>query len=195
MRLSCTAKHSGEVSSLKSHAKDLQEKIKKGIEDVSNFFKQEVDKISGDIEAVQDYFEAAGTTDYTPAAVREAVIAIRTRKLPDPAVVHNCGSFFGNPIVSDWEFAKIKQAYDVVPHWPTDDQMVKLSAAWLIEQAGFTKGYTLGAAGISSRHTLALINRGGASAADILALAEKIAGAVEARFGILLEREPVLVGR
>jgi UDP-N-acetylmuramate dehydrogenase len=71
---------------------------------------------------------------------------------------------------------------------------VKTSAAWLIEQAGFAKGYAKGAAGISARHTLALINRGGATAAEILTLADEIASAVEARFGIPLEREPVLLG-
>jgi len=71
---------------------------------------------------------------------------------------------------------------------------VKVPAAWLIENAGFSKGYALGAAGISTRHTLALINRGGATAAEILALAERISEAVEARFGIVLEREPVLLG-
>ena len=72
--------------------------------------------------------------------------------------------------------------------------MVKIPAAWLIEQAGFAKGIWLGAAGISSRHTLALINRGGATAGEILALAEAIKTAVQARFGIELESEPVLVG-
>ena len=78
--------------------------------------------------------------------------------------------------------------------FPADGGRVKISAAWLIEQAGFAKGYALGAAGISSRHTLALVNRGGATAEEILALAEKIATAVEAKFGIRLEREPELIG-
>jgi len=71
---------------------------------------------------------------------------------------------------------------------------VKVPAAWLIEQAGFAKGYALGRAGVSSRHTLALINRGGAAAHEILALAEQIRSAVEARFGVRLEMEPVRVG-
>jgi UDP-N-acetylmuramate dehydrogenase len=82
--------------------------------------------------------------------------------------------------------------------FPAGEGRVKIPAAWLIEQAGFAKGYTMGAAGISSRHTLALVNRGnargGAKAGEILALAEKIADAVEARFGIRLEREPEMVG-
>jgi len=71
---------------------------------------------------------------------------------------------------------------------------VKIPAAWLIEQAGFKKGYTLGAAGISSRHTLALVNRGRATAEEILALAGKIRAAVEQRFGIRLVMEPEMVG-
>ena len=77
---------------------------------------------------------------------------------------------------------------------PENMGRVKVPAAWLIEQAGFAKGYALGAAGVSSRHTLALVNRGGASAAEILALASQIATAVEARFGIHLEMEPVMLG-
>jgi UDP-N-acetylmuramate dehydrogenase len=71
---------------------------------------------------------------------------------------------------------------------------VKVPAAWLIEQAGFGKGYALGEAAVSSKHTLALINRGGATARDVLALAGEITAAVKARFGIELEKEPVLVG-
>ncbi len=75
-----------------------------------------------------------------------------------------------------------------------DGGLVKISAAWLIEQAGFSKGYALGAAAISSKHTLALVNYGGATAAEILALAEKIRAAVGVRFGIRLEMEPERVG-
>ncbi len=71
---------------------------------------------------------------------------------------------------------------------------MKVPAAWLIEQAGFAKGYALGAAGVSTRHTLALINRGGATALDVLALADRIRNAVQDRFGVVLEIEPELVG-
>jgi UDP-N-acetylmuramate dehydrogenase len=80
------------------------------------------------------------------------------------------------------------------PRFPAGPGQAKLPAAWLIEQSGFPKGFALGAAGISSRHTLALINRGGASAEAILALAHQITTAVDAKFGITLEMEPVLVG-
>jgi UDP-N-acetylmuramate dehydrogenase len=110
------------------------------------------------------------------------------------------GSFFKNPIVKKEHAERIEaRSGNELPRFPAgigagDEQMVKIPAAWLIEQAGFAKGYGLGRAGISSRHTLALINRGGATAGEILELAEAIQTGVQARFGIELEREPVLVG-
>jgi UDP-N-acetylmuramate dehydrogenase len=111
----------------------------------------------------------------------------------------SAGSFFKNPVVDEARLPTIaKSAGKEPPTFPArphdHSSQVKIPAAWLIEQAGFAKGYTKGAAGISSRHTLALVNRGGATAAEILALADEIASAVEARFGIRLEREPVLLG-
>ncbi len=112
----------------------------------------------------------------------------------------SAGSFFKNPVVDDEQVQQIETVSGKEPPrfsagpLPENVGRVKLPAAWLIEQAGFTKGYTRGAAGVSSRHTLALVNRGGAKAADILALAEEIRSAVEHRFGIHLEMEPVLLG-
>ncbi|HEY1209127.1 MAG TPA: UDP-N-acetylmuramate dehydrogenase [Terracidiphilus sp.] len=112
----------------------------------------------------------------------------------------SAGSFFKNPVVSEEQFRQIAAASNnAPPRFPADlktenQGMVKVPAAWLIEQAGFRKGYARGNAFISSRHTLALVNRGGASAAEILALASQIIAAVEERFGIRLEMEPVLVG-
>jgi UDP-N-acetylmuramate dehydrogenase len=81
-----------------------------------------------------------------------------------------------------------------IPHWPAADGQIKLPAAWLLEKAGFVKGFVLGHAGISSRHTLALINRGHATAADMIALRDSIRREVLSRFGILLEQEPVQPG-
>jgi UDP-N-acetylmuramate dehydrogenase len=113
---------------------------------------------------------------------------------------HSAGSFFKNPVVSDTQFKQIAAASETPPPCfsagPDDGNtgQVKIPAAWLIEQAGFAKGYALGNAGISSRHTLALVNRGGASAAEILALAGQIIAAVVRRFGIRMEMEPVMVG-
>jgi UDP-N-acetylmuramate dehydrogenase len=112
----------------------------------------------------------------------------------------SAGSFFKNPIVNEQCIQQVMQATGKVPPQfpagPDTDHMgsVKLSAAWLIEHTGFAKGYASGAAGVSSRHTLALINRGEAKAADIMALATEIRSAVEDRFGIRLEIEPVLLG-
>jgi UDP-N-acetylmuramate dehydrogenase len=107
----------------------------------------------------------------------------------------SAGSFFKNPVVSAEHYARIAaQEFVDVPHYPAAGGAVKIPAAWLLERAGFHKGYALGAAGVSSRHTLALVNRGGATAADIFALCDRIIAAVEARFGIRLELEPVLLG-
>jgi UDP-N-acetylmuramate dehydrogenase len=110
------------------------------------------------------------------------------------------GSFFKNPVVSEDQLRSIAAVSDVSPpRFPAGAEAgnqgrMKIPAAWLIEQAGFSKGYALGAAAISSRHTLALTNRGAACAVDVMALAAKITAAVEARFAIRLEMEPVLVG-
>jgi UDP-N-acetylmuramate dehydrogenase len=124
----------------------------------------------------------------------------------------SAGSFFKNPVVGEEQLQRIAAvSQKAPPRFPAGPQpenldRVKIPAAWLIEKAGFTKGYRLGAAAVSSRHTLALVNLGdcggsgghderrGASAAEILALAGKIIAAVEARFGLHLEMEPVMVG-
>ncbi len=124
--------------------------------------------------------------------VREAVLGLRRGKgmvidPHDPDSV-SAGSFFTNPILD--ERARCRRA----PAWPEPDGRVKTSAAWLIEQAGFHKGYGNGRAGISTKHTLALVNRGGATTHELMALAREIADGVQARFGIALHPEPVLVG-
>jgi UDP-N-acetylmuramate dehydrogenase len=112
----------------------------------------------------------------------------------------SAGSFFKNPVVTEEQFQQIAVAVKETPPrfsaGPEAENQgrVKVPAAWLIEQAGFKKGYARGAAAISSRHTLALVNRGGASAEEILALASQITTAVEGRFGVRLEMEPVRLG-
>jgi UDP-N-acetylmuramate dehydrogenase len=107
----------------------------------------------------------------------------------------SAGSFFKNPVVGEEQARQIAAACaKEPPRFPAGQDGIKLPAAWLIEQAGFAKGHTLGSAAVSSRHTLALVNKGGATAAEILALATQITAAVEARFGIHLEMEPVLLG-
>ena len=117
----------------------------------------------------------------------------------------SAGSFFKNPIVSEEQVRQVAETSGALPPrfpagaGPENAGQVKIPAAWLIEQAGFHKGYALGRAGISSKHTLALVNRGdsdgsGASAAEIVELAEQITSGVQARFGIRLEMEPVTLG-
>ncbi|HYF73108.1 MAG TPA: UDP-N-acetylmuramate dehydrogenase [Nocardioides sp.] len=126
------------------------------------------------------------------ADVRTAVLGLRRGKgmVLDDADhdTWSAGSFFTNPVVEP------SAVPDGAPAWPQPDGRVKTSAAWLIEQAGFHKGHGAGPAALSGKHTLALTNRGGASTADLLALAREVRDGVEARFGIRLVNEPVLVG-
>jgi len=105
----------------------------------------------------------------------------------------SAGSFFKNPVVSQTVFSDLQQNFQDLPSFPFDGD-VKLPAAWLIEQAGFVKGFRLGNAGISSNHTLALINRGGATAAEIIALKDAIQARVSEKFSIDLVPEPVFLG-
>ena len=131
--------------------------------------------------------------------VRAAVLALRSAKglVVDPGDPDSvsAGSFFTNPVVAaaDYE-ALARRAGERPPVWPEPDGRVKTSAAWLIERAGFSKGYGDGPAGISAKHTLALVNRGGARTSDLVALAREVAAAVEAAFGVRLTPEPVFVG-
>jgi len=131
-----------------------------------------------------------------PAAdVRAAVLDLRRARgmVLDPADhdTWSAGSFFTNPVLDADEAARLPAE---VPRWPEPDGRVKASAAWLIEHAGFARGYGDGPARLSSKHTLALTNRGDATADDLLALAREVRDGVEARFGIRLVNEPVLVG-
>jgi UDP-N-acetylmuramate dehydrogenase len=144
----------------------------------------------------------AGKDGVTLMEVATAVREIRREKgmllVEGDADCRSAGSFFKNPIVVVERLADIGAAAGVeegkVPHWPAGEGKMKVPAAWLLEQAGFVKGYGVGPAGISTRHTLALTNRGGATFADVERLQNEIVRGVLARFGIALEREPVLVG-
>jgi UDP-N-acetylmuramate dehydrogenase len=128
-------------------------------------------------------------------AIRQSKGMVLVEGDPD---CRSAGSFFKNPSVSSDVAERIKTlaagSGASLRVYPGNEGQVKIPAAWLIEQAGFRKGYALGEAAISSKHTLALINRGGATAAEILALANRIVAEVESRFGIHLEMEPVMVG-
>jgi UDP-N-acetylmuramate dehydrogenase len=152
----------------------------------------------GELGAAVTYAELARALDVEPGGrahmtdVRRAVLGLRAAKGmvldPDDHDTWSAGSFFTNPVVPP------DQVPDGAPAWPQPDGRVKTSAAWLIEQAGFGKGYGEGPARLSTKHTLAITNRGGATTADLLALARELRDGVEARFGIHLVPEPVLVG-
>jgi len=129
----------------------------------------------------------------TPLAIAEAISRLRTRKLPNPALIGNAGSFFKNPVVDADTAERLAATHPRLPQWAADDGLRKLSAAWLIEQAGF-KGYRDGDAGISDQHALVLVNHGRASGADLLRVARHVATGVHARFGVKLEPEPRIVG-
>jgi len=148
---------------------------------------------------VARYFAARNVTAPTLAEVRDAVRSIRAQKgmllVAGDADCRSAGSFFKNPVVPastlDSLALELKVEKQSIPAYPAQQGEVKLSAAWLIERAGFAKGYALGNAGISSRHTLALVNRGGASATEVTALRDKVIAAVASRFAVRLEPEPV----
>ncbi|CAB3625084.1 MAG: UDP-N-acetylmuramate dehydrogenase [Achromobacter pulmonis] len=125
-------------------------------------------------------------------AIFEAVCEIRRAKLPDPAVTGNAGSFFKNPIVSAARRDALAALHPGLVSYPQPDGSYKLAAGWLIDQCGW-KGRSLGAAGVHERQALVLVNRGGATAADILALARAIQDSVAERYGVALEPEPVMV--
>jgi UDP-N-acetylmuramate dehydrogenase len=152
----------------------------------------------GSLGAPVSYAELATALGVEPGdrapmtEVRRAVLGLRGRKgmvldAHDPDT-WSAGSFFTNPLLP------ADRVPDGAPVWPQPDGSVKTSAAWLIEHAGYTKGYGDGPARLSTKHTLALTNRGSATTADLLALAREIRAGVEARFGIRLVNEPVLVG-
>ena len=153
---------------------------------------------SGQASAVR-YAELARAVGDRPSLVevREAVLALRRRKgmvidPGDPDSV-SAGSFFVNPVLTADEFASLSSG-ETPPSWPEPDGRIKTSAAWLIEHAGFGRGYGNGKVGISSKHTLALVNRGGATTAELVALARELRAGVRDRFGVELQVEPTLVG-
>jgi len=144
--------------------------------------------------AVESYFEEHGITNPTPQIMRDAVIAIRSSKLPDPAKVANTGSFFANPIIDEMDFAQLQQTYPEIPHWPTEDGRVKLSAAWLLEQAGFKDLHdSQTGMGTWPRQPLVLVNEHATSTQQLLTFRQQIIDAVQATFRITLEQEPELL--
>ena len=140
---------------------------------------------------VRDELAAMQVNKPTAKDVSEAVCRLRRRKLPDPAVIGNVGSFFKNPLVSNNEAEQLTSAHPGLPIFAAPDGK-KLSAAWLIEHCGW-KGFREGDAGVSDKHALVLVNHGRASGAQIWSLAERILDSVQTKFGICLEPEPRIV--
>ena len=121
------------------------------------------------------------------ANIRQAVISIRESKLPDPKVLGNAGSFFMNPVITEQEFSVLKRKYPDVPSYPAPGG-VKVPAGWLIEKTGW-KGRSLGPAAVYDKQALVLVNKGGATGADIKRLADAIIADVKQKFGITLNTE------
>ncbi len=145
-------------------------------------------------ESLHAYFDEHGIKEFTPKTVREAVIAVRRTKLPDPKVVANNGSFFTNPFVPVAQFDQLKAKFPGIKGWPADDGRVKLAAGWLVEQAGY-RGVHDKETGMATNpdQALVLINEHAKSTADLLKFKQKIVDAVEQMFGVTLEQEPELL--
>ena len=150
---------------------------------------------------LKKYF-AGWSTQPSLAATRAAVRQIRASKAmlitPGDEDCRSAGSFFKNPVLSDEQYKELSQRATAkglqIPSYPALQAQRKISAAWLVEHSGFSKGYGNGRVGISRKHALAIVNRGGAIAADIVALKEQIQRRVEDTWGLRLETEPVFVG-
>jgi UDP-N-acetylmuramate dehydrogenase len=145
-----------------------------------------------DYAGVREELDALGIAQPRPVGVAEAIARIRMRKLPDPRTVGNAGSFFKNPLIAGEAADALRRAHPDAPVWPAGAGGAKVSAAWLVEAAGF-RGMREGDAGVSSQHALVLVNHGRATGAQILSIAERVQAGVRARFGIELQPEPRIV--
>ncbi len=134
----------------------------------------------------------AGLAAPSAQEISALVVAIRRRKLPDPAVIGNAGSFFKNPVVSGAQCQALLERFPALVHHAQPDGTEKLAAGWLIDQCGW-KGKSLGNAGVYPKQALVLVNNGGASGAEVVALARAIQADVLARYGVQLETEPVFI--
>lgn len=145
-------------------------------------------------KALEEYLDEHSITDYSPKNIRDAVIAIRESKLPDPKQVANCGSFFKNPIITKSQYITLHKQYESMPSWDVESG-VKIPAAWLLEQAGFTnyKDEKTGM-GTYEKHPLVIVNFSANSVNDLQDFIQKIKNTVHDNFGIDLEVEPEIVG-
>ncbi len=137
---------------------------------------------------IREQLAAKGIEQPTAKQLREVIIGIRQSKLPDPKVEGNAGSFFVNPVVSHEKYRELAMIYPGMPHYRINDEQEKIPAGWLIERCGW-KGKTRGAAGVHDKQSLVLVNKGGATGKDILALCEAVRHDVLERFGISIQTE------
>lgn len=138
--------------------------------------------------AIEQELEKMGVKELTIKAISDAVIAIRSTKLPDPAVIGNAGSFFKNPLVSAAAYRELKSKFQAIVGYENADGSFKLAAGWLIEQCGW-KGFRRGDAGCHEKQALVLVNHGNATGNELFALSEEIVQSVQEKFGVTLERE------
>lgn len=138
--------------------------------------------------AIQDVLAEKNAGEISIRAISDAVIDIRSKKLPDPAVIGNAGSFFKNPSIDDASFQKLKHSYPTVPSFPGENHLVKVPAAWLIEQCGW-KGKTFANIGVHKNQALVLVNYGGGDGKKIWDLAMQIQASVREKFNIELQPE------
>jgi len=150
-------------------------------------------RIHTEYGAITDVLRERNIDRPTIRDVSDAVIAIRTSKLPDPTRIGNAGSFFKNPAIDQPSFERLRQAYPALPAFPLPDGDVKVPAAWLIEQCGW-KGVTRGNIGVHKHQALVLVNYGGGDGKKIQALAQEIQSSVYEKFGIHLQPEVNIVG-
>lgn len=137
---------------------------------------------------IRHSLEQKGIAEPTAQQLRDTIIDIRQHKLPDPKVMGNAGSFFMNPIVSREVYEHLAAQYEEMPHYVVDADHIKIPAGWMIEQCGW-KGATLGRAGVHDRQALVLVNRGGATGADVVCLYKRIISDVQQKFGIEIHPE------
>lgn len=138
--------------------------------------------------AIEKELEVMGIKDLSIKAISDAVIRIRSSKLPDPKVIGNAGSFFKNPEIPLRQYTDLKERFENIPSYPINETTVKVPAGWLIEQAGW-KGYRDGNIGVHARQALVLVNYGGGNGNEIKNLAYQVQASVKEKFGIELSPE------
>jgi UDP-N-acetylmuramate dehydrogenase len=153
-----------------------------------------IPKISSGYESLAQQLQGRDPSTLKPRDISDAVIAVRRNRLPDPAIVGNAGSFFKNPSIDRKSFETLVARYPNMPHYPQKNGGVKLAAGWLIEQSGL-KGMKRGRAGTHEKQALVVVNHGGATGAELIAVAREVKSTVADKFDITLEHEVRILDR